>query len=130
MTSTRLADSPIVRPFCRLVQDGCGLCLFISARLNHHHISASVEKTPSVIKSFSRARYPVRPEFRGGYVLEPKHGFQATSDGGANGGSALMWELCRRSADWKSPPHCSSTPQLWHSEKKIFFQSEMDFRAN
>src|SRR5258707_424065 len=56
--------------------------------------------------------------------------FQATSDGGADGGSALMWALCRRSADWKSPPHCSSTPQLWHSEKKIFFQSEMDFRAN
>src|SRR5579864_382573 len=54
---------------------------------------------------------------------------QATSEG-RDGGRALMCGLCSRSADWNNPPHCSSAPQLRHSEKKIFFQSEMDFRAN
>ena len=41
-----------------------------------------------------------------------------------------MCLLCFFVADWKNPPHDSRTPQLSHSAKYTFFQSEIDFLAN
>jgi hypothetical protein len=41
-----------------------------------------------------------------------------------------MWALCRFAAEWKNPEHIGFAEQHSHSGTKMFFQSEIDCRAN